>query len=115
MPSSCDPPTPQGLAWLFLLPIVAIGLTLLVLTANIDPTGPSLLLSLRSIEQFTPVPVSHSPAPLLLRGCLGPATPPPASYSAESKSLFGGWMPKAQWGGRSTCPLGIEFRVGRWG
>jgi hypothetical protein len=44
----------QGLAFLFLLPVVAVALALTIVTVNLDPTGPQLQLTLKSLEQYTP-------------------------------------------------------------
>ena len=56
-------PCLQGLLYLYLLPVAAVAFTLLILTANVDPSGPSLRLTLRALEQFTPVPLANNPAP----------------------------------------------------
>lgn len=56
-------PCHQGLLYLYLLPVAAVAFTLLILTANVDPSGPSLRLTLRALEQFTPVPLANNPAP----------------------------------------------------
>ncbi|KAL6764727.1 hypothetical protein V8C86DRAFT_3022151 [Haematococcus lacustris] len=101
----------KGLLYLFLLPIAAVALTLVILLVNIDPTGPQLQLSLHSVEQFTPVPMVHNPAPGVLAGCVVPATAPATQGGGRrSHPIFEGWTPKSTFSGADTCPNGLAMQ-----
>ncbi|MEW5315796.1 MAG: hypothetical protein WDW38_007201 [Sanguina aurantia] len=94
----------KALLFLFLLPVAAVALTLTILTVNVDPTGPSLILSMHSIEQFSPIPLSNNPAPSIISGCIEPT-----GFAAKevAQTIYNGWVPKYQ--GVEQCPNGLYF------
>ncbi|MEW5297039.1 MAG: hypothetical protein WDW36_000274 [Sanguina aurantia] len=94
----------KALLFLFLLPVAAVALTLTILTINVDPTGPSLILSMHSIEQFSPIPLSNNPAPSIISGCIQPT-----GFAAKevAQTIYNGWVPKYQ--GVELCPNGLYF------
>ncbi|KAK9862183.1 hypothetical protein WJX84_007200 [Apatococcus fuscideae] len=54
-----------------LLPVLAIALVLLVLKVNINPTAPTMLLSLSALPQVYPLPMGGSDIPPSLLQCVG--------------------------------------------
>lgn len=96
----------QALLFLFLLPVAAVALTLTILTINVDPTGPSLILSMHSIEQFSPIPLSNNPAPAIISGCIEPTG---FASKEVAQTIYNGWVPKYQ--GVERCPDGLYFLV----
>ncbi len=76
-------PVPQGMLYLFLLPVLAVAATLTMLLLNIDPSGPSLTLTLQNMEQVTP-----GALPATLRRVTLSSPPPPPLHGVRDSALW---------------------------
>ena len=54
----------KGMAFIALVPLVAITLVMLILSINIDPTSPTMTLRLESMFPGTSIALSDAPQPL---------------------------------------------------
>ena len=54
----------KGMAFIVLVPLVAVSLVMLILSINIDPTSPTMTLRLEDMLPGTTIPLSQAPQPL---------------------------------------------------